>query len=52
MIDFDLVYTVVAITAFVIGWTIAYARGYRAGHDDGFTKAVLDTRKARERRQD
>jgi hypothetical protein len=40
----SLVYTVVAFAVFIIGWVIAYARGYRAGHDDGYTEAVLKTR--------
>ena len=35
----DVVYTVVALTVFVVGWGIAYARGYSAGHDDGFSEA-------------
>lgn len=48
----SLVYTVVAFAVFGIGWAIAYARGYRAGHDEGFTQAVLDTKRARQRRRD
>jgi hypothetical protein len=39
--DWSLVYTVVALTVFGVGWLIAYARGYSAGHDDGYTEATL-----------
>ncbi len=45
MIGFDLVYTVVTIAVFGVAVTIAYARGYSAGHDDGFTEAVLERRR-------
>ena len=41
----DVVYMVVAIAVFTIGWLIAYARGYSAGHDDGFTEAALLVKK-------
>ncbi len=37
----DVVYTVVAVAVFTIGWLIAYARGYSAGHDDGFVEASM-----------
>ena len=40
--NFDLVSTVVAIVVFGVAVVVAYARGYRAGHDDGLTEAVLD----------
>ncbi len=39
---FDWVYLAVLATVFGVAVTIAYARGYRAGHDDGFTEAVLN----------
>ena len=48
--NFTLVYTVVSIVVVGIGWIIAYARGYSAGHDDGYTKAELDRQKWARRR--
>ncbi len=37
----DIVFTVVAIAVFTVGWLIAYARGYSAGHDDGYVAASM-----------
>ena len=48
--SFDLVYTVVSIAVFTIGWIIAYARGYSNGHNDGYTKAELDRQEWARRR--
>ena len=38
----DWVQLVVTVTVFGVAVVVAYARGYRAGHDDGLTEAVLD----------
>jgi hypothetical protein len=49
MPSWSLVYTVVTLAVFIIGWGVAYARGYSAGHDDGYANAVDDIQKARRR---
>lgn len=38
----DVAYTVIALAVFTVGWVIAYARGYSAGHDAGYVEAVGD----------
>ncbi len=45
----DWVSTVIAIVVFGVAVVVAYARGYRAGHDDGFTEAVMKIQRYTER---